>query len=146
MTSGPWNLPILIRSELVTGHALPAVRIPDSAGGIAPNQFNSSALPEVRSHFHHRRVGLNRKTETHGGKSKQKLVAESRDMVGSSGSRSEIGARSDAPLAHFDHDGDLRSDRSTGATPSPRTAFGVRQRFTVHYGPISQLFEVHRNG
>src|ERR1035437_8070848 len=41
------------------GHALPAVRIPDSAGRTAQNQFNSSPLPEVRSHFHHKRNGLN---------------------------------------------------------------------------------------
>src|SRR5260370_11630920 len=68
-----------------------------------------------------------------------------RDMVGSSGSRPEIGARSDATFAHFDHDGDLRSNRSAGATPSTRAAFGVRQRFTVHYGPISRFFEGQRN-
>jgi integrase len=51
----------------------------------------------------------------------------SRDMVGSSGSRPEIGAGSNATLAHFDHDGDLRANRSVGATPSTRTAFGLRQ-------------------
>jgi pilus assembly protein Flp/PilA len=43
------------------------VRIPDSTGRTAPNQFDSSALPEVRSHFHHKRVGLKRGTEVHGG-------------------------------------------------------------------------------
>src|SRR6202021_198948 len=30
--------------------------------------------------------------------------------------------------------------------PSARTAFGVRQRFTVHYGPISRFFNAQRNG
>jgi hypothetical protein len=68
------------------------------------------------------------------------------DMVGSSRSLSEIGARSNAALAHFDHHGDICSNRTTGATPSARTAFGVRQRFTVHYGPISRVFEVQRSG
>jgi hypothetical protein len=47
------------KSESVAGHALPAVRIPDSTGRTAPNQYDSGALPEVRSHFHHKRVGLN---------------------------------------------------------------------------------------
>jgi hypothetical protein len=69
-----------------------------------------------------------------------------RDMVGSSGSRPEIGARPDAPLAHLDHDGNLRADRTCGSTPSSGAAFGVRHKFTVHYGPIGHLFNAHRNG
>ena len=44
------------KSEGVTGHALPAVWIPDSTGRTAPNQYRSSALPEVRSHFHRKPV------------------------------------------------------------------------------------------
>ena len=55
------------KSASVTGHALPAVRIPDSTGRTAPNQYHSGALPEVRSHFHHKRVGLNREDEVDGG-------------------------------------------------------------------------------
>jgi len=31
-----------------------------STGRTAPNQLDSSGLPEMRSHFHHQRVGLNR--------------------------------------------------------------------------------------
>jgi hypothetical protein len=54
-------------------------------------------------------------------------------MVGSNGSRSEIGARSDASRAHLDHNGNLRADRTSGATPSPRTAFGVRPKIR---GPL----------
>jgi hypothetical protein len=34
-------------------------RIPDSTGRTPPNQLDSSALPKVRLHFHHKRVGLN---------------------------------------------------------------------------------------
>jgi hypothetical protein len=41
------------KSECVTGNALPTARIPDSTGRTAPNQFNSSALSKMRSHFHH---------------------------------------------------------------------------------------------
>src|SRR5208282_4007299 len=48
------------KSKGVTGHALLKLRISDSAGRTAPNQYDSNTLPEVRSHFHHKRVGLNR--------------------------------------------------------------------------------------
>jgi hypothetical protein len=41
--------------------------LPDSTGRTAQNQFDSSALPKMRSHFHHKRNGLNRETEVHGG-------------------------------------------------------------------------------
>jgi hypothetical protein len=68
------------------------------------------------------------------------------NVAGSSGSRPEIGAGSDAPLANLDHDGDLRADRTCSATPGARAAFGVRHKFTVHYGPIRPDFESHRNG
>jgi len=51
----------------------------------------------------------------------------------------------DAPLMHFDHDGDLRRSYLR-RNPSARTAFGVRQRFTVHYGPISRFSNAQRNG
>jgi hypothetical protein len=47
------------KSECVTSHALPTVRIPDSTGRTAQNQFDSSALPKMPSHFRHRRVSLN---------------------------------------------------------------------------------------
>jgi len=47
------------KSESVTCHTLPMLRMPDSTGRTALNQFHSSPLPEVRSHFHRKRVGLN---------------------------------------------------------------------------------------
>jgi len=55
------------KSDGLTGHALPAVRIPDSTGRTAPNQYDSNALPEMRRHFHRKRNGLNRETEVRGG-------------------------------------------------------------------------------
>jgi len=47
------------KSVRVTGNALPAVRIPDSTGRTAPNQYDSDSLPEMRRHVHHMRNGLN---------------------------------------------------------------------------------------
>jgi len=41
-------------------NVLPTLRIPDSTGRTAPNQLDSSGLLEMRSHFHHQGVGLNR--------------------------------------------------------------------------------------
>jgi hypothetical protein len=48
------------KSEGVTGYAMPAVWIPNSNGGNASHQLHSNTLSEMRSHFHHSRVGLNR--------------------------------------------------------------------------------------
>jgi len=47
------------KSEGGVGHALPAMRTPDSTGRTAPNQHGSSALSKMRGHFHHERVGVN---------------------------------------------------------------------------------------
>ena len=71
------------------------------------------------------------------------------DVASSSGCRPEIGARSDAALPRLNHNGYLRSDCSYRATPSTRTVGRICQRcnagckvqFTVHYGPIKQVFQ-----
>ena len=67
-------------------------------------------------------------------------------LAGAGGSRPEIGAGTDAPLAHLDHHGHLRADCSSSADAGRYKQLSeLRQRFTVHYGPISRLFEAHRN-
>ncbi len=53
---------LVLRGGLQKGTSAPMNlgnrHLPDSTGRSAPNQFNSGAAPEVRSHFQHKRVGV----------------------------------------------------------------------------------------
>ena len=49
----------VLRRPLLKSEKWRTRRIPGSTGRTAPNQYDSSALPEVRNHFHHKRNGLN---------------------------------------------------------------------------------------
>src|SRR5712692_8360558 len=57
------------------------------------------------------------------------LLAEKlRNLAGSIGSRPQVGARSNATLAHLDNDGHLRTDGARQPTARGRKAVGVRKR------------------
>jgi hypothetical protein len=46
------------KSDGLARYALPALQLPDSPVRTAPPQFHPTALPKMRSYFHHKRVGL----------------------------------------------------------------------------------------